>query len=294
MAPTALPWNPTHAPSLLPGRVLLSCVLSVCLWCEATVFGQDAAEATSSWKNEFQLGRFQIHCDFELATKEQLLGELQSISQDLEKLLKIPQQTSKIHIVLFSTEKEYRRYMQNYFPDVPNRRAVFLQDRGPGMLFAYLHSDIETDLRHEVTHALLNSGPHPLPLWLDEGLAEYFENPPNLRFRGNKYAEQIGKQLDELSMQNIPQLESQKSIQDLSNADYRDSWAWVHFMIHRSPDTRLALIRFLEMNRNRQPSHLSLQRALQHACPDLQAEFRHHFQQLRPVKKLAKASKPRL
>ena len=34
---------------------------------------------------------------------------------------------------------------------------------------------LEEDLRHEATHALLHVAVGDLPLWLDEGLAEYFE-----------------------------------------------------------------------------------------------------------------------
>ena len=37
---------------------------------------------------------------------------------------------------------------------------------------------LRTDLRHELTHALLHSVLKDVPLWLDEGLAGYFELPP--------------------------------------------------------------------------------------------------------------------
>jgi hypothetical protein len=46
------------------------------------------------------------------------------------------------------------------------------------MVFAYRGEDFETDLRHECTHALLNAALPVVPLWLDEGLAEYFEVLP--------------------------------------------------------------------------------------------------------------------
>ena len=37
---------------------------------------------------------------------------------------------------------------------------------------------VRTDLRHELTHALLHGVLQDVPLWLDEGLAVYFELPP--------------------------------------------------------------------------------------------------------------------
>ena len=40
---------------------------------------------------------------------------------------------------------------------------------------------LRTDLRHELTHALLHGVLKDVPLWLDEGLAGFFELPPDAR-----------------------------------------------------------------------------------------------------------------
>ena len=44
-------------------------------------------------------------------------------------------------------------------------------------VYAYRHPELPIDLRHECTHALLHANLPMVPLWLDEGLAEYFEMP---------------------------------------------------------------------------------------------------------------------
>ena len=45
------------------------------------------------------------------------------------------------------------------------------------MVYTYWGNRIQQDLRHELTHAILHSVLKDVPLWLDEGLAEYFEVP---------------------------------------------------------------------------------------------------------------------
>ena len=74
-----------------------------------------------------------------------------------------------------------------------------------------------------------------VPLWLDEGLAEYFEVPAADREHGNPHAKyiKIGAHLGQ-----VPLLEDLEQIRDLSEmtrSRYRAAWAWVHFMLHGPP-----------------------------------------------------------
>ena len=57
------------------------------------------------------------------------------------------------------------------------RRAFFLAQGSRQVVYTYFNPQLEVDLRHEATHALLHLAIAELPLWLDEGLAEYFEVP---------------------------------------------------------------------------------------------------------------------
>ena len=68
------------------------------------------------------------------------------------------------------------------FPQVLLSRAAAAPSLLPGpgaarVVYTYSSPRLEEDLRHEATHALLRGGYGDLPLWLDEGLAEYFETP---------------------------------------------------------------------------------------------------------------------
>ena len=46
------------------------------------------------------------------------------------------------------------------------------------LVYTFWSDHLRQDLRHELTHALLNGVTKEVPLWLDEGLAEYYELPP--------------------------------------------------------------------------------------------------------------------
>lgn len=254
-------------------RMLLCWLPVVCL---ALVAMPLKADELRKWPFELTSGRFQIHSDFELDAKSELLKELDFLSREMEYLLQIPVRDEPIHIVLFEKDSEYRRYMQAYFPALPDRRALFIQDRGPGMLFTHWHADVATDLRHEVAHALVNHGGRPLPLWLDEGLAEYFEIDVGKRLRGNPYHRAIVDAAKRGQVRSLSELASVKQLSQFSDLHYRDSWAWIHFLIHRRSETRQILIRYLQEHATGiEP--FDLERALVTKIPQLQAEFEQHF-----------------
>ncbi|MEO8270851.1 MAG: hypothetical protein ABI557_14095, partial [Aureliella sp.] len=65
---------------------------------------------------------------------------------------------------------------------------------------------------------------------------------------------------------------------------YRDSWAWVHFLLHRNTQTRQILKRYLaELRSGAQPPPLS--RQISHIADDASGEFLSHFGELASVGK---------
>ena len=60
---------------------------------------------------------------------------------------------------------------------MPDRRAFFVSDFDRLNVYAWWGDNVGDDLRHEVTHGYLHSTLQEIPLWLDEGIAEYFEVP---------------------------------------------------------------------------------------------------------------------
>lgn len=228
------------------------------------------------WPIELQVGRFKIHADFDVSTSADLPLELSDLAADVSSVLGIETSQQPVHVVLFASASEYQRYMRNYFPQLPQRRALFIQDRGPGMLFAHWHADIASDLRHEITHALLNDSSQALPLWLDEGLAKYFEAERNTRFDGHVYLTEVGQRATRGMVPSLQQLEAIDQLSQFHEPQYRDSWAWGHFLIHRSAATRELLKRTLAQYRSGMDS-LPLSRQLALLSSDMAGEFLSHF-----------------
>ena len=141
------------------------------------------------------------------------------------------------------------------------------------MLFTHWHDQVMTDLRHEVAHALLNHGSQQLPLWLDEGLAEYFEVERDQRFSGHPYV-----RLNQVLMP-LEQLEAITRLDAFTDEHYVASWMWIHFLMHRHPRTRQLIIDSLQRHGSGEPV-LPMSRLLSEVVEQPRVELAAHFRQL--------------
>ena len=254
---------------------VLGCIILLLNTDSVACMGQTEPE----WPCEVQIDQFMIHSDFALEDLPELQEILGNLRGDIGEMLGQEKQSSKVHIVMFGSQREYSRYMAHYFPSIVPRRAIYLQDRGPGMLFTFLHDNIDTDLRHEAVHALLNQTGVPLPLWLDEGLAEYFEVPKQQRYRHNSHLHPVASRAKGGIVPSLLELERMTDMPSFNDNHYRDSWAWTHFLLHRNQHTRQLLLEYLDRHRRRIPQ-ANLIRQLSAAMLDPSHEFQQHFIQL--------------
>jgi hypothetical protein len=236
----------------------------------------ELASAENRWPYERQAGQFLCHADFSLAQHQPLLDELSQLSRDVQAKLGAPPARETVHFFLFQSKDTYHSYLKTYFPRVPYRRALFIKARGPGMVFAYQGADFEVDVRHECTHALLHAWLPKVPLWLDEGLAEYFEVTRELRVRDNPHHAVVRASVE---IGQLPRLEALEAIDELNamgREEYRDAWAWVHFMLHGPREARDELLAYLaELDADTEGSPLS--ERLRGRIPDLQRRIGEHF-----------------
>ena len=130
---------------------------------------------SAGWADARIAGPFIFRADFSLAGLEGILDGFGSLQPDLVQFLDVAPAKEPIEIYLFHDKATYVAYLNRYLPGVPNRRALYVKSQGPGRVFAYWSRDVEVDLRHECTHALLHASLPLVPLWLDEGLAQFFE-----------------------------------------------------------------------------------------------------------------------
>jgi hypothetical protein len=187
-----------------------------------------------------------IHSGFPVAADHRLLEEITARRGDLQDLLALPASSEPIHVYLFENADEFGRYVQLYYPDFPTRRAYFLETDTQLQVFAQWGDRLAEDLRHEVTHGYLHSVVQNLPLWVDEGLAEYAEAPRGQRGLNRPNLGLVAQRLQRGDWQpNLARLESLDPWKDMSQDDYAESWAWVHFLLESGPAHRAILRGYL-------------------------------------------------
>ncbi|MEZ6047991.1 MAG: hypothetical protein R3C11_20925 [Planctomycetaceae bacterium] len=230
----------TCALGQLAGCLLLCSLLSGCMWAH----GSQTAGLPAQYK--VKTDQLLLLSDFKLKKTHPLVKELEQLREEVNETLELPYQQIPITVYLFEDEKTYNEYLGENHPDLPHRRAYFVQQGKELAVYTYWGDRIQEDLLHEYTHGLLHSNLHGIPLWLDEGLAEYFEvnreTPGRLH---PQYTDQLSRQITEGWQPDIKRLEQITEFSDLKLADYRESWGWVHYMLHDSPETKQVLIDYL-------------------------------------------------
>lgn len=234
--------------------------------------------AEEKWPDERSAGLLACHADFSLERHAALLDELSLLARDVQGLLQTPTPKETVHLFLFEKKATYQAYLKQYFPRVPSRRALYIKGRGPGMVFAYQGLEFEIDVRHECTHAVLHASLDNVPLWLDEGLAEYFEVPRGQRASQNPHQAAIAALVKSGQLPALSELESLDDLASMGREQYRDAWAWVHFMLHGPPAARQELLSFLKDSQEEADAE-PLSRRLQRRLPDLDRRLADHFRE---------------
>ncbi len=187
-----------------------------------------------------------IHSDFPLPRRHRLLEELIHRRDDIRDRLDVPISDEPIHVYLFESPDVFDRFVRLSHPEFPQRRAFFLKTDTRLLVYAQWGDYVADDLRHEVTHAYLHSVVPSLPIWLDEGLAEYFEVPRG-RFGLNR--SQLHRMafllVDKENPLDLARLENLDPSRDMAQDDYAESWAWVHFLMETRPEFRRLLRDYL-------------------------------------------------
>jgi hypothetical protein len=135
---------------------------------------------------------------------------------------------------------------------------------------------MEVDLRHEGTHALLHATLPVVPLWLDEGLAEYFEVPASERTSHYSHLSKTRWSVRLGNVATIEQLEQLRDLTEMGQTEYRQAWAWVHFLLHGSAAAHDELMRYLNDIQNHMPPGVLSQR-IRNRLPDVEERFARHF-----------------
>ena len=172
-----------------------------------------------------------VYTDFPLAPGHRLLDELVARRLDLSRQLNLAPADEPVHVYLFRSAENYQRFMTEHYPEFPERRAFFVETDTRLAVYAHWGDRVAEDLRHEVAHGYLHATVPRLPLWIDEGLAEYYEVARGGQGKNSAHLEQLTAQIKDGWRPDVARLETIKSVAEMSQLDYAESWAWVHFLL---------------------------------------------------------------
>ena len=203
-------------------------------------------ENHSPWNTTSIHSPFVLYSTLDLSRMESLANKLEGYQKEVEGILDLTFTIDEIKIVVLRDKVEYDTYLEEHFPKLPKRRALFIQHRGPGLVLTYKHDDWIVDARHECAHAMLHSCRTKLPSWLDEGLAEYFETSQHDRLAHREHAQGVLAQIRFGQVPAIEELEQWHVDEALESKQYRDAWSVVAFLLHHSPESRAAFQQYLK------------------------------------------------
>jgi hypothetical protein len=228
---------------------------------------------------------FAFASDVELKQDTPLFRELAKLREQVSRELQLPSAETPVHVYLFEDRDKYERFMRAKYPDLPKRRAFFVaQPRTAGgaddlMVFTFWGDRVREDLRHELTHALLHSVLKDVPLWLDEGIAEYFETPSDGQGVHSQHLKQIRFHPTGPFRPNLAHLEQLNQVQQMTPTEYREAWAWVHFLLQDQPEAKTLLLQYLQQLRTN-PNPGPLRPRLVAVHPHLEEALENYITQL--------------
>jgi hypothetical protein len=233
----------------------------------------------------FRVAPYVFLSDLEVPRDQPLFGELANLRDQVYHELQLTPGRSAVQVYLFENEERYKQFMHAVYPSLPPRRAFFIaQQRAMGgaddlLVYTRWGDRIQQDLRHELTHALLHGVIRDVPLWLDEGLAEYFELPPDRDGVNAAHVEALRRDLGVSFRPDLDRLEKLKDVNEMKGPEYREAWLWVHLMLRSRPEAKAALLTYLQdLRNNRNPGLLQTRLAAVFGSPE--DAFKKHLAQI--------------
>lgn len=207
----------------------------------------DQGESLVPTRYRTQTGPYAVYSNFPIGADSAPIRCLHSLESDVTAALglRVPAEEPPVTVYILKDRSAFNHFLKFYFPDLPPRRAFFMAHGQRRAVYTYLGERLEEDLRHEATHALVNAAVGDLPLWLDEGLAEYFEGPSERQGFNPEHAAKLPQDLAAGWRPDLAKLETLKNVRDMSPRDYRESWAWAHYLLNSPSEGKPALLAYL-------------------------------------------------
>jgi len=214
-----------------------------------------------------RLGQFFIYVDEDQPGDQKVFDSLEALPLELARELSVAPSQKMVKVYIFSDKESFREHLENSYPGLPQRRAYFFAKKraaglGEEMQILTMRSErMEQDLRHELTHALLHGAYGTVPLWIDEGIAEYFENEPSCLGLNRAHLEDIQRDWVGGRQPNLGRLESLSQVGQMGREEYRESWAWVYWLMRLHPGGKDLINSYL-VDKNHQAKNSGLAQKL--------------------------------
>lgn len=201
--------------------------------------------AGAAWVTEEAEFPFVLRADCSLSATPGILAELRQLQDDLVETLGIEPAEEWIEIYVYRDRAALNAATRDLLPGVEPRPALFVKGRGRALILTCRGDSLATDLRHETTHAILQQFTGEIPLWLDEGLAEYFEEPRDRRANDHRHVTELREPGAMRDLPSLERLDLAADVGDLTLCDYQAAWLWAHFLLHGPPALKAELRAFL-------------------------------------------------
>lgn len=262
---------------MIPPALAVGAALMLLFMIGCTTF-EPAAKMPANFVIE--RGQLVFYTNVPLDSEHRLLVELDQQRHDLAAKLALEIPAHPIRVYLFESPHRYQEFMQSHYPDLPQRRAYFIQTQERLVVYSQWTDIVAEDLRHEVAHGYLHAAIPRIPIWIDEGLAEYFEVPPGA---GGLNAPHVRLLMAEMAagrwLPHLARLERLQTLHQMSQLDYAESWAWVHWMLETEPARLAVMVEHLQALRD-DPRPLSMSTRLANIEPATEGSLVEHLKRL--------------
>lgn len=268
-------------PRLAHALLFACCGAAVALAASGCTIFSERGRPLVPTRHQVRTGSFLVFSNFPMDEQSEAVRALAALERDFQERLGQAPSTAlrPVEIYVLDDREAFAHFLKFYYPELPSRRAFFLARDPLRLVYTYASPRLEEDLRHEATHALSRGAYGDLPLWLDEGLAEYFEtdlaHPAAVRERAVRL-------LDDLAggwTPSLARLETLSDIHQMSQRDYREAWAWVHLFLDGPAESRASFASLLEGRARGRESGVLVDRLAQDGATN--ERMRDHVQALR-------------
>lgn len=193
-----------------------------------------------------------VYCDRDTPEARAVRDTASQAVKDVVEALALPEPLREVDILVFPSAWAMRSYLRLRLPERANSRAVCVETESGYLVALHLTGKAQESvelLRHEMTHYVLASHFFDMPPWVDEGLARYFETGPP--FGVAKPAElRLLKRALNRREDTLDGLVAVPAGRPITEAQYAQSWALVHFLAHRPGGGLGDLVRYLRIVRS--------------------------------------------